>query len=528
MSIQEIISEVLEHLRGMWRYRWYAALVSWAIAIASWYYVYMLPDQYEARAKVYVDTDSLMGPVFEGLALRDDVSSQIEAVSRALLTRPNLEEVARETDLDLRATSEAGKERLVSSLQERVNIRGNRARNVFDVTFEDRSRDKAEAVVAAIVNAFVEDSLLGQGTDTERTERALEAEISDHESRLELAESELARFKRENLGYMPNDRGDFFGRLQAAISAQQSTDEKIAQLTNRRDELLRQIAGVQLPTGVVAGAEFGCSRQEDLSKSRADLAALKLNFTDRHPRIIGLKETIDALLELCDEERRVLENASSPSGQIGSEALSSNPIYQNMRIQLSEAEAELASLSARLASEKNSVKELRRDVNKITEVEASLAQLNRDYDVIQGRYQVLLTRRETLRSRQRLDPVTDTVQFRILEPPFAPETPVGPPRSLILLGAFVFALGAGGVMAFGLNQLHPVFYTRRSVRKVSGLPVLGSVSMLRTHEQERFRIVSALTISSAYGLLILATGAVIAFNDVGSYALRRLLGMGTV
>src|SRR6056297_4139864 len=102
----------------MWRYRWWAAGVAWLISVGGWFYVYSMPDEYAASAKVYVDTKSLMGPVFEGLALSDNVTAQVEAVSRALLTRPNLESVARKTDLDLRAETPEQVETLITNLQD--------------------------------------------------------------------------------------------------------------------------------------------------------------------------------------------------------------------------------------------------------------------------------------------------------------------------------------------------------------------------------------------------------------------------
>ena len=68
MNIQEIIAEIMEHLRGMRRYRWWGIGVAWVISIAGCFAIYAMEDVYEASAKVYVDTQSLVGPVFEGLS----------------------------------------------------------------------------------------------------------------------------------------------------------------------------------------------------------------------------------------------------------------------------------------------------------------------------------------------------------------------------------------------------------------------------------------------------------------------------
>jgi polysaccharide chain length determinant protein (PEP-CTERM system associated) len=525
VNIHEIIAEIMEHLRGMRRYRWWGIGLAWLISIAGCFAIYAMEDVYEASAKVYVDTQSLVGPVFEGLALRDNVPAQVEAVSRALLTRPNLEKVARKTDLDLRADSAEEMEILISDLQEEVDVVRNRERNVFDINFTDPDREKAEAVVSAIVDAFVEDSLQDQGDDATMAERALEAEIRDHEERLLSAESAVAEFKKQNLGYMPDDRGDYYVRLQATSQAVSITEEKIKVMQERRNELQRQIEGEVPVFGIMPqSAVQGCSHQGSVAQLEAELSDLQVEFTSKHPRIMSLRETISELVEECEAEQEAAKAAGVRPQSGSDQPLEANPVYQNLRIELSDTEVELASLRAQLATQRAQEARLREDVDKIAEVDLNLKMLNRDYSVVQGRYQELLKRRETLRSKQRLDPVTDTVQFRTLEPPFASIDPVGPNRPLLLAGLLVIAIGSGTAITFLLNQLKPVFYTRRAVRKFSGLPILGSVSLLMSPQEQHSKRIWAMGWVAACLTLILFTGVAMVFEDSGAAVVRRLLG----
>ena len=159
-------------------------------------------------------------------------------------------------------------------------------------------------------------------------------------------------------------------------------------------------------------------------------------------------------------------------------------------------------------------------------VETDLKKLNRDYGVVESRHQELLRRWETLQSKKRLDPVTDTVQFNILEPPFAAATPVAPNRPLLLIAVLVFALGAGGAVAFGLNQLKPVFFNRRTLARVAGLPVLGSVSMIMSPDEISARHRKTIAWTGAnLALLVLGT-IVIALATPISQLMRNLTGSG--
>jgi hypothetical protein len=128
-----------------------------------------------------------------------------------------------------------------------------------------------------------------------------------------------------------------------------------------------------------------------------------------------------------------------------------------------------------------------------------------------------------LQSKKRLDPVTDAVQFNILEPPFASELPAAPNRPLFLWGVLIFALGTGGAAAFGMNQLKPVFFTRRSVTKIAGLPVLGSVSKIMSPDVIATNKRKAILWAGVNAGLLIITVFVVEYERPASLALRTLL-----
>ena len=164
MNLQEILALVLNYLRGMWRFRWQLIIVAWVIAIPGWITVYKMPDVYEASARVSVDTNSLLPALTQGLTAGENINDEVDLVSKAMLTRPNLAEVARQTDLDLRAETPREMEALVSGLQRSVTIQGGRDR-IFAISYRDKNRQKATEVVTALLNTFVESSLGAQGDD---------------------------------------------------------------------------------------------------------------------------------------------------------------------------------------------------------------------------------------------------------------------------------------------------------------------------------------------------------------------------
>jgi len=246
-----------------------------------------------------------------------------------------------------------------------------------------------------------------------------------------------------------------------------------------------------------------------VTQLESELSRLIVNFTDKHPRLVSLRENIGTLREECARE---LAAAAGAGGRTGDDALATNPVYQSLRMQLSATNVEIAGLRAQQSVKNKEVVQLRTDVNKIAEVEAQLKQLNRDYSVVQARYQELLKRRETLRSMQRLEPVADPVKLRVIEPPFASDKPVAPNRPLLAVAALGFAIVVAAAVAFYLNQLKPVFFTPRSVRRLLGLSVLGTVSLLSSPEEARHRRVSSMAWAGSFLLLFLAAAVVVLFE----------------
>ncbi len=80
VEISRLIQIAQRHVVGMWRYRWAALAVAWLLSIVTWGLVYMLPDRYEASAQVFVDTDTVLRPLLNGLSVEKDVICLYQAI----------------------------------------------------------------------------------------------------------------------------------------------------------------------------------------------------------------------------------------------------------------------------------------------------------------------------------------------------------------------------------------------------------------------------------------------------------------
>ena len=525
--VRELLTVLEAHVRGMWRYRWRALLVTWVLFAAGWIGVSLMPPVYEASARIYVDTENAIVPLLRGIAPTSNVLNEVTVVTREMLSRPNLAEVARSTDLDLRASDEAEFEDLLAELKDSISVAGNRD-NIYSIQYQDVSRQKAVAVVDSLVNTFVEQSLGANRTESSQAQSFLQDQINDYEARLTEAEDRLAKFKRDNVEFMPDQRGDYFSRLQSAEATLEATRGRLRLAQERRMELMRQIEGEEpvfgiMPSETSAGGTGATGAK--IRELERQLEELRLRYTDKHPQITQILETISLLEEQQAEEMQAA--AALGGGPTTPASLETNPVYQNMRIQLTNTEVEIASLRAEMGQQQSEVQRLRTLVDTVPQVEAELGRLNRDYDVVKATYDQLLAQLETANIGEDVEQSIDEVQFRIIDPPFAGLAPAGPQRQLMLSGILLVALGAGLGLTFLLNQLRPVFFTGRAVTAVSGLPLLGAVSLFLSQDEWRKKRRERRRFIFALALFFVLFAVTISTVEMTSPILRDLSGMDT-
>jgi polysaccharide chain length determinant protein (PEP-CTERM system associated) len=502
MELDKILAPFIEEAQLIWKFRWVALLCAWLAAAGGWLVVRTLPDTFEASARVYVNAQTVLKPLLKDLTVSTDTMEQVDLVTRALLTRSHLETVAAATGLDSRARNQNDRDSLVARLQRTIEVTKNSADQVYTISYSDQDPVVAKTVVQALLDDFMADTLRGDIVQSAQAQTFIEDQIKTYEQRLTEAEERRADFKRKNMGLMQGGDSDYYTRFQEAQAAVDALRSQIRSLTNRRNELARQIAGEESGAG---DALPQTSVDAAISNLETEAAQLKLRFTDKHPDVVRVNRTLQDLYRAREEELR----ARAAGGIDPKRAV--DPVYQQMKIALSAANADLASLESQLAEKTAQVSYLRSMANTIPDIEAQLARLNRDYDVVKSEYETLLQRLESVKMNQEVQADKKDIQFRVLESPRTPVEPIGPDRfrlnTMVLLGA----LGFGFAVAFVLSHRDPAFYSANSLREVTGLPVYGQVGIYgaASHDRTLWAFAGATgALLAAYALILVFTGTI--------------------
>ena len=500
---------------GMWRFRVIAAITAWVVALVGWSAIYVLPDVYEARAKVFVDTDTILKPLLQGIAIQWDVGTQVKTLSTILLNRPTLQAVATQNGLFGEAHGLVDQEEFLAALKKRIEVT-NASANVFEITFKDENPQKAHKVVRSLLDTFIENALGNKRSDNGVAQRFIKEQLDEYGKKLTESEQRLADYKKRNVGALPGQGGDYYARLGEHSTTLDGLRSHVRQLTDRRAELQRQIEGEEPTLGMIAEPEAS-ALDGQISQLRARRDQLLVQYTEKHPEVVAIDETI-ARLEAQKREdakhaHRITGGQVVTTAGLAAKVLDINPVYQSMKISLSQTDAQIAELKGQIAEEERQVSALKARVDSVPQVEAELVRLQRDHDVNKREYDELLQRYESAKISENAEKNTENVKFRIVDPPTVPLVPVAPHRTLLLTLVLVLSLVVGVGVAFALHEMRPVYFTRRELRQETGHAVFGVVSELPSAELVRWHRRASYWIGGAAALLVVCYGANVLLID---------------
>jgi polysaccharide chain length determinant protein (PEP-CTERM system associated) len=509
--MDELLAQLTAYARGIWHRRWIGIGVAWLVALVGGAIVMQMPDRYEASARVYVDTQSVLRPLLSGLAVQPRIDQQLAILSRTLVSRPNVERLLRMSDMDLQAQSAVQKEALIEQLQKTVKISSAGRDNLYSISYQDPQPAQAQRVVQSLLSIFVESGLGNKRQDADTARRFIEEQIKQYEKRLEEAENRLKEFRLKNLGLTGPDGRDYVGRMNSLSDAVNAARLELRAAEQSRDALKREVAGeepVFLPeTGAgPQGSPVVSELDARIDALKKSLDELLRRFTEQHPDVVGTRR----ILAQLEEERQKEIAARKPAAGSGARIAAANPVIQQLKIALAESEANVAALRAKAAELDTRYRQLQAAAKLQPEIEAEFAQLNRDYEVQKRQYEGLVSRRESAAISGEMDATAGVADFRVIDPPVVSQKPVAPKRLLLLPLVFVLALGAGVFAAFVVSQVYPTIHDPRALRAVSGRAVLGSVSLLTTAASRRTRRAGHLAFAGALGGLFVAVGTTIA------------------
>lgn len=483
-DISELPRPVIRYGVGLWRRRWIVVAGAWAAALAGWFAVWLLPDKYESRAQVNVQTESILEPVMNGITARPNYEQRVEVMRQQLLTRPNVEEIIYRSGLDktIKARSELDRrvkmEKLIDWVAGEIKIESPQDL-YFVISYRFGDPVMARNVVDAVLNLLIEQDLGASLAEKEEARRLLNQQIKSFDERLTAKEKEVADFRRAHADELAAAEGDARER------------ERLEGDLNRINEQMSQAQSRVATLQNVLASTPRVSAGSELDKLKVQLAQLRSQYEESYPDIQVLKARI----------------AQLESAGVG--ALPDNPDYIRARNDLNAAQDQLAALKARERQARADLEAQAVTLGEAPGVEAELQRIIRDYQQMQKTYEELVQRRDRLTLTASLGAGGQGVEYQVFERPSVALSPVSPPRLVLILGVLVLAFGAGAGAAFAVTYLDHSFTQAGDLKDKFGLPVLGSITAVRSDFVKRTERKDMMRLAGACaGLCVVALGYV--------------------
>jgi len=519
-----IPSQAIPFVQALWRHRWLAVGTAWLVCTAGWIGIAFIPTKYESTARVYLNADPLLTPLLRGLAADTDPGRHLDFMQRTLLSRPNLEQLVRLTDLDTGVRTPAEKEALFKRLASDISV-SPISLNLLALSYRDSDPTLAKNIVQSLLTIFAEKMAGSSRAEMDSAQRFLDDEIASYRDQLRAAEKRRSDLAEKYPDIVRNRTPDAPGgddngnRLEQARGTVTQLKLELGDVTSKRDAIQKELAAVPTtltvdhrPQIIVNGGQL-TPVEARLQELRRNLDGLLLKYTEEHPDVKAARQAITQLQA---------EATKSASGGVAGNAANkgqiANGAYDQIKVKLVEAEAAVAAVQRRLSEAEIQQAKIEAIAKSAPGALVQAQDLDRDYGVLKRNYMELVARRESTQIANAADTKTEKIQFRIVDPPQVPIVPVAPNRPLLRTYVLALGIGAGPLAPLLVMQLDRSFATLGQLRNL-GIPILGSVSRLSIGAAQRRAALqligvtaSALVLVAVYGTLLMLS---IGLHSVG-------------
>jgi polysaccharide biosynthesis transport protein len=401
-----------------------------------------------------------------------------------------LEELRKNIDVDIVTVPildpESGRERQVVT--------------AFTVAYENLDPERAKLGADWLVNAYLEQNRRDRQENAAGKAQFFSSEAERMRKRVAELEESLAKFKRENIGRLPELN-------QVNMNVMDRTETEIQNVESQMQALRRERVFLvsQLQQARATGPESGNLRQlEDEYKRRAAI------YDESHPDLISLRRQIDMLrrggsstgmslraqLEnqrsILAETRqrysadhpdvkRIQRNIESLEARIASgetsdrSVASDSPMSMQIQAQLNATDTQLAALQARGAELRAKLTDLEARIDSAPQVEQQYQEVTRDLASARAKYDELLRRQMDAEVSESEIAGGSADKFKVTSAPTLPSAPANPQRLAILLIGLVMAAILGFTAVIIAQLLDQSVRGTQDVREILGVLPLTAV-----------------------------------------------------
>ncbi len=475
--------DINRYIALLWRKRYLVIAVALGVLSLFTWGSFFIPKVYESSATVFIEKSGLINPLIQGVGV-SPTDERLRNIRTAITSRSLIESVIKKLNLDAKIKNAGQYDGIVTSIQKnlavtvRGGIGGERAEpDMFMIAFQGNDPVLVRDIVDTVVDEFIAESIKFQRTDAVGAYDFINQQLAEYKKKLEDSDKAIREFREKNPHMIPQNETTIAGRIESFQNTRIDAEIRLKELTKKRESLQKQLSGEQELTVAFVSREG--SPEARLNYLNNQLMLLMTKFTDDYPEVIKVKSEIEEL----NKQIASASKGGSANNVAGSETKALNPVYRQIKEELSRTDTEIESLKARLDEVVKQQNEGRAILGRMPKEQEEWSKLQRDRTVYQRVYDDLLQKLETARVSKNLELSDKTTSYRIVDKPLVPRIPIKPNRVMLILMGFALGIAAGAGAVISLDRIDSSLKDAGELQEGLGLKVLASVPSVVTEAE---------------------------------------------
>ncbi len=455
---------------------------------------YLLPEQYMSTTTILINRSGILNPLvrFE-TAVSLQNWDELGTLRKIIYSRPLIERVIRELDLEPETTSRRQHEWLIDDIRGSIHILSQQA-DSFEIGCSAPDPGTAQQLAEKVSEFFIERTLEGSRREANAAVEFIQNQLDAYEQQLAAAKEELKEFTLAHLDEIEQTR---------AIQGDLSRYEKEV-LTTKMDlrearfkaELLDKRLSEEAPM-VVAETLYSedTPYQRRYRELRLERAKLLASRSKDHPEVQKLMREMKIIVKLLEEEKE--------GGRAQQKREIQSPVYQKTQAKMQEEEILIATLQHELKDYQEKVQQLRKQRAEIPDIQNRYDRLKNDVNNLQETTDSLSTKLQQARISRAVEMEQQKSRFTIINPPLIPFSRYTPIRKTFAIAGVAAGIMLGFALTVGLEIFDPRLCRLNEIERTTALPLWGALPHLHRPPKTRWlrRIPGISLLLRTYGFL---------------------------
>ena len=355
------------------------------VSLLAVYLAAVLPEVYRSSTLIVVTPQRVPTSIVHS-TVTIDLAERMRSIVPEILSRTQLEKMIQEFDLYPSENKGAIEER-IARLRGKVKVEL-RVNNVFELSFESESPEKAKQVTSRLASLFIDQNLQVREQQAEGTRSFINAETERLRKELEQQEAVVSQYKVANRYELPDQLDANLRSLDQFRRELEANNQRLAALQERKGVLQKQtvesdILGIDLSSGSLLGAENAIPENVQVQMKKKELDSLLQRYSGKHPDVVRVKKEIQALE--ADRREPIPSRQANPTP-----APSGNPLKQVLQTQVTDIDSEIQSLRSQVERIRSQIVVLQARVDNTPSRGIEISKISRGYEITLRKYQDLV------------------------------------------------------------------------------------------------------------------------------------------